>query len=59
MARVMSSLGRLFVATAHFRSGIMLAPITARLMAQWILEGVPSIAVTDFLPDRYVAAGRG
>jgi len=49
----------LFVATAHFRSGIMLAPITARLMAQWILEGVPSIAVTDFLPDRYVAAGRG
>jgi glycine oxidase len=49
----------LFVATGHYRSGIMLAPITARLMAQWILEGVPSIAVTDFLPDRYVGAGRG
>lgn len=48
----------LFVATAHYRSGIMLAPITARLMAEWILEGVPSIAVTDFLPDRYVGVGR-
>jgi glycine oxidase len=44
----------LFVATAHFRSGIMLAPITARLMAEWILAGRPSIAVPDFRPDRFV-----
>ena len=44
----------LFVATAHFRNGIMLAPITARLMTQWILQGRPSMAVKPFLPDRFL-----
>jgi glycine oxidase len=43
----------LWVATGHFRNGILLAPITARLMVEWILEGKPSIAVPDFLPDRF------
>jgi glycine oxidase len=47
----------LYVATAHFRNGILLAPITARLMAEWICEGAPSIAVKDFLPDRFVRKG--
>lgn len=44
----------LFVATAHFRQGIMLAPITAKLMAEWMTEGAPSIAVPEFLPDRFL-----
>jgi len=44
----------LFVATAHFRNGIMLAPITAKLMTQWILRDKPSMHVKDFLPDRFV-----
>jgi glycine oxidase len=44
----------LFVATAHYRNGILLAPITARLMAEWILKGQPSLAVPEFLPDRFV-----
>jgi glycine oxidase len=44
----------LFVATGHFRNGILLAPITARLMADWVTSGAPSIPVTDFLPDRFV-----
>ncbi len=44
----------LFVATAHFRNGIMLAPITAKLMTQWILQGRPSMAVKPFLPDRFL-----
>jgi glycine oxidase len=44
----------LFVATGHYRNGILLAPITARLMTEWILKGEPSIAVPDFLPDRFV-----
>jgi glycine oxidase len=47
----------LFVATAHFRNGIMLAPITARLMAEWIVEGRPSIEVAEFLPDRFLKRG--
>ncbi len=44
----------LFVATGHFRNGILLAPITARLMTEWITGKEPSLAVKDFLPDRFV-----
>jgi glycine oxidase len=44
----------LFVATAHYRYGILLAPITARLMAGWIARGGPSVDVTAFMPDRFV-----
>ncbi len=43
----------LFVATGHFRNGILLAPITARLMTEWITSGQPSVDVKDFLPDRF------
>jgi len=43
----------LFVATAHFRNGILLAPITARLMTAWLLQGRPSLDIEDFLPDRF------
>ena len=43
----------LFVATGHFRNGILLAPITARLMTEWITGRQPSLAVKDFLPDRF------
>lgn len=43
----------LFVATAHYRSGIMLAPITARLMTEWITTGGPTLDVADVLPDRW------
>ena len=44
----------LFVATGHFRNGILLAPITARLMT-----GVDHrrraerLGEEDFLPDRF------
>ena len=43
----------LFVATGHFRNGILLAPITARLMTEWITGGQPSLTMTDFLPERF------
>jgi len=45
----------LWVSTAHFRNGILLAPITARLMTEWITEGSPGMDVKDFLPDRFGA----
>jgi len=48
---------RLFVATGHFRNGILLAPITARLMTDWITAGEPSLDVKEFLPDRFTASG--
>ena len=44
----------LFVATGHFRNGILLAPITARLMTEWITGSGPSLAAKDFLPDRFL-----
>jgi glycine oxidase len=44
----------LWVATAHFRNGILLAPITARLMTEWIVSGQPSMSVKEFLPDRFL-----
>lgn len=49
-----SGIEGLFVATGHFRNGILLAPITARLMTEWITGTEPSLAVKDFLPDRFV-----
>jgi glycine oxidase len=48
----------LWVATAHYRNGILLAPITARLMGEWITTGRPSLAVEEFLPDRFVRTAR-
>lgn len=43
----------LWVATAHFRNGILLAPITAALMTEWIVRGGTALPVKDFLPDRF------
>lgn len=43
----------LWVATAHYREGILLAPITAQLMTEWIVGGAPSIALDEFLPARF------
>ncbi|MFQ5897048.1 MAG: glycine oxidase ThiO [Candidatus Methylomirabilia bacterium] len=44
----------LFVATAHFRNGILLAPVTARLIKELIVDGKASSDLTPFLPDRFV-----
>jgi len=44
----------LAVASGHFRNGILLAPITASLMKELILDGRPSIDLTPFRPDRFV-----
>jgi len=46
----------LWVATAHFRNGILLAPITARVMTGWITRGAAGADVADFLPDRFLRA---
>lgn len=54
------SLGRtdiagLFMATGHYRNGILLAPITARLLREWIVDGVAeSFATEAFSPMRFV-----
>jgi glycine oxidase len=45
----------LFVATAHYRNGILMAPITAALMTRCIVDGETPDSLTPFLPGRYVA----
>lgn len=42
----------LVVATGHFRNGILLAPITGKLIAELIADGKPSIPLDPFRPDR-------
>ena len=43
----------LYVATGHFRHGILLAPITAKLMAELLLRGRASVDLTPFSPGRF------
>ncbi len=47
----------LLVATGHFRSGILLAPITARLVREWITLGSVTVDWDRFSPMRFSAAG--
>ncbi|HZI09777.1 MAG TPA: glycine oxidase ThiO [Myxococcus sp.] len=42
----------LFLATGHFRNGILLAPITAKLVAQAVLGEKPSVDLAPFRYDR-------
>ncbi len=42
-----------FIATAHFRNGILLAPITARVMAQLITGEKPECSISAFSPERF------
>jgi glycine oxidase len=46
-------IGGLYVATGHFRHGILLAPVTARLMADLILQGRTTFDLTPFSPARF------
>jgi glycine oxidase len=42
-----------FVASGHYRNGILLAPITAALMTQLIRGQAPSLDLTAFSPSRF------
>jgi glycine oxidase len=43
----------LFYATGHYRNGILLAPITAQLIAAAIVDGASSSMPAAFSPDRF------
>ncbi len=45
----------LVLATGHFRNGILLTPITARLIAELILSGRPSRSLDPFSAARFAA----
>lgn len=44
----------LWIASAHYRNGILLAPVTGRIVARWIETGEPGIDPAPFLPDRFL-----
>jgi len=46
----------LFIATAHYRNGILLAPLTAKIMAEKIAENLDSEYLKIFSPQRFRAA---
>ncbi|HEV7397301.1 MAG TPA: glycine oxidase ThiO [Pyrinomonadaceae bacterium] len=47
----------LFYATGHYRNGILLAPITAELIAEAIMNDSAPPMLNPFTPDRFILAG--
>jgi glycine oxidase len=44
----------LLIATGHYRNGILLAPVTAKLIREWITEGRTTLNCEDFSPLRFL-----
>ena len=53
-----TDLDGLLIATGHFRSGILLTPITAKLVRDWITKQQVSIDWERFSPLRFVSASQ-
>jgi glycine oxidase len=45
----------LFAATAHYRNGILMAPITAALLTRCIVDGGTPDSILPFLPGRFLS----
>jgi glycine oxidase len=52
-------LQNLVFATGHFRNGILLAPITARAMADLILIGSTTLPIDEYRPQRFDSLATG
>jgi len=48
--------GRTFVAAGHHRNGVLLAPITADLIADLVVTGRPDPLLAEFEPGRFACA---
>ena len=46
------------VASGHFRNGVLLAPITGKLIAQLVLEGRAEMPLSPFNPGRFASRTR-
>jgi glycine oxidase len=46
----------LWLATGHYRNGILLAPATAKIMRDWIVTGKSNFNVESFSPLRFTTA---
>lgn len=49
-------LANLTLATGHFRNGILLTPITAKLISELIVSGKPGAALAPYGPERFSRA---
>ena len=47
------ALRNLIFSTGHFRNGIMLAPVTAKVIAELLLSGAPSLPLELYSPGRF------
>jgi glycine oxidase len=47
----------LFIATGHFRNGILFAPVTAAVMTRCIVDGDVPESIGPFLPNRFSKIG--
>lgn len=45
-----------FIASGHFRNGILLAPVTAAIMADLLTSKAPSLNISAFAPSRFAPA---
>jgi glycine/D-amino acid oxidase-like deaminating enzyme len=48
---------RLFIATAHYRNGVLLGPLTGRRVADHILSGAPLGEFARYGVERFAARG--
>lgn len=54
-AAAAESRGPCWHATGHFRNGVLLAPVTARVVAQMVLRETPDVALEEFSASRFSA----
>jgi glycine oxidase len=47
---------RVIVATGHYRNGVLLAPITAAIVRDYLLDGVRDRALDWTRPERFTAS---
>ena len=43
--------GRVFVATGHYRNGVLMGPLTGQVVADWITQGDPRRDMSCFAPE--------
>jgi glycine oxidase len=48
----------LLIATGHFRSGILLAPVTARLIRDWVVKQAVEVSWNRYSPMRFLQASK-
>ncbi len=43
---------RVFIATGHYKNGVLMGPLTGQIATRWMLEGDPARDMQPFFPER-------